>query len=167
MKYLIELVNCKWIKPLRNLGNKSFQTTELCPQLWTSWALKLFFSSRPVMASFCSKTNLEKLYFFLAIKFEVLCVDQNKIVQFPKISPLSQIFSCKEWFWRFFWHDNFCNNLCDLLRPNIHNHYECVMVSVHDNRETAQWWLVVGIILVITCSAREQYLPWSTSSSQH
>ena len=98
-----------------------------------TWPLGFWFLLVPLMASFCSKTNLVRLYFFLAIKFEVLCVDQNWA-----ISPLSQIFSCKEWFWRFLWHYNFCSNLCDLLRPNIHNHYECVMVSVHNNRETAQ-----------------------------
>ena len=103
-------------------------------------------------------------FFFLtfSIKFEVMCV-LTKIDQFPL---LSQIFCYKEWFSGFVWHYNFWYNLCDLLRPIIHNDYECVMISVHNNKETALWWLVVGIILVITCSAREQYLPWSTSSLQ-
>ena len=112
-----------------------------------------------------SSSSFELKFSFLtfSIKFEVMCV-LTKIDQFPL---LSQIFCYKEWFSGFVWHYNFWYNLCDLLRPIIHNDYECVMISVHNNKETALWWLVVGIILVITCSAREQYLPWSTSSNIH
>ena len=83
-----------------------------------------------------SSSSFELKFSFLtfSIKFEVMCV-LTKIDQFPL---LSQIFCYKEWFSGFVWHYNFWYNLCDLLRPIIHNHYECVMVSVHNNR-TAQW----------------------------
>ena len=96
----------------------------------------------------------------------------------PKLTNflLSQIFSCKEWFSRFVWHYNFCYNLCDLLRPIIPNHYECVMVSVHDNRESpvatsgrdhlGNYLLSQGTIFTMICITTN-YINTSTNPLHH